>query len=383
MTCTFQSFDKVERFQDLVESVQSCDLCERLCDRRKVMSGRNGSLDSRVLFVAEAPGRLGADRTGIPLYGDRTGNNFENLLGNIGWRREEIFITNAVLCNPKQENGNNGTPTQEEIANCSSYLEMVVSLISPDVVVSLGATALSALGLLSPHGVGLRDGVAESVPWKGTLLFPLYHPGPRATVHRSLIKQRSDFMVLSKLVHPVKGLAPRKKASGGASKVDLEHSSPMQHIAKALLELGGRMTYFKLTKLMYFVDLIALERLGQTVASDLYLRQQEGPWAPKLDAALKPMHGHEILRSFLRGMPVVSLGPSPRFEVRLDDSILDIVRQVYASYGSMSNAQIKVAAYRSAPMRFVLEEERSGKKMLNKPVLNRGKTARDLIEDKP
>lgn len=169
MISSYRSFSKEDRFKDLVESVQHCDICPRLCARRKVLSSANGSLDSKVLFVAEAPGRLGADRTGVPLCGDRTGDNFELLLANIGWRRQDVFITNAVLCNPKQENGNNATPTAEEIGNCSAYLEMVIALVSPDVVVTLGATALTALDLLMPHGIELRQGVAQLVPWRGAL----------------------------------------------------------------------------------------------------------------------------------------------------------------------------------------------------------------------
>jgi uracil-DNA glycosylase len=83
----YKSFSKAARFNDLVESVQHCDLCPRLRGCRKVLSSANGNVESKVLFVAEAPGRLGADRTGVPLFGDRTGDNFEALLGNIGWRR--------------------------------------------------------------------------------------------------------------------------------------------------------------------------------------------------------------------------------------------------------------------------------------------------------
>jgi uracil-DNA glycosylase family 4 len=378
MICSYRSFSKTDRFNDFVESVQHCDLCPRLCDRRKVMSAANGSLNSRVLFVAEAPGRLGADRTGIPLYGDRTGDNFESLLGNVGWRREEVFITNAILCNPKQENGNNGTPTQEEIANCSAYLEMVIALIGPEVVVTLGATALNAMNLLSPHGVELREGVAQAVPWCGTRLFPLYHPGPRAVIHRSLMKQRSDFMLLSKLVHPVKGLVERKKPSRKAPSLPFFGASTMQHVARVLLELGGRMTYFKMTKLMYLVDLFSLEKLGHMVASDIYLRQTEGPWPPDLDKTLQAMQGHEVLRSFARRIPVVALGPSPRFQVQLDDDVLGVISDVYDTYGYMSNAEIKIAVYRTDPMRFVLEEESKGKKMVNNPVLYKDKTAREL-----
>ena len=146
MITAFKSCEKQSRFADMVEAVQHCTLCPRLCNRTKVLSAKNGNLDSRVLFVAEAPGRLGADRTGIPLHGDQTGNNFEKLLGNVGWNREDLFITNAILCNPREENGNNGTPSFDEISNCVYYLAMTIELVNPDVVVSLGATA--------PPGVG-------------------------------------------------------------------------------------------------------------------------------------------------------------------------------------------------------------------------------------
>jgi len=380
MICSYQSFSKMARFNDLVESVQHCDLCPRLYQRRKVLSSANGSPDSKVLFVAEAPGRLGADRTGVPLCGDRTGDNFETLLANIGWRREEIFITNAVLCNPKQENGNNATPTPEEIANCSAYLEMIIALISPDVIVTLGATALNALALISPHGVELREGIARLIPWRNTRFFPLYHPGPRATIHRSPTKQRSDFMLLSKVVHPVNGLIERKKTRAKVPNLFPAGPSLLQQVVRVLLELGGQMTYFKMTKLMYLIDLFSLKRLGRMVASDIYLRQVDGPWPPDLDEALEAMNYHEVRRFFTRRIPMVAPGPSPRFQIQLDDSVLEIISEVYRTYGSMSNAQIKTAVYRTDPMRFIVQEESKGKKMVNKPVLYKNKTAQELAK---
>lgn len=383
MICSYQNFSKAARFSDLIESVQHCDLCPRLCNRRKVLSSANGNVDSKILFVGEAPGRLGADRTGIPLYGDRTGDNFESLLGNVGWKREDIFITNAILCNPKEDNGNNGTPTPEEVANCSAYLEMVITLVHPHVVVTLGTTALTALNLLVPHGIELRDGVAQAVPWRNTLLFPLYHPAPRATIHRSLTKQRSDFMLLAKIVHPIKGLSAPKKPRAKAPSLFPAGASPMQQIARVLLELGGRMTYFKMTKLLYFIDLLSIQRFGRTVASDIYLRQVEGPWPPTVDKSLDAMQGHEVRRFFIRRIPMVAPGPSPRFEVQLDGKVVELISEVYRTYGAMSNADIKTAVYRTDPMRFILQEEAKGKKMVNKPVLYKDKTAKELAEQEP
>ena len=201
-----------------------------------------------MLFVAEAPGRLGAERTGVPLHGDRTGDNFEALLGNVGWKREQVFITNAILCNPQETNGNNGTPTPEEIENCSAYLEMVIALVKPDVVVSLGKTALMALNAISPHGLDLRTGVAQMLPWWRCRVFPLYHPGPRALIHRSLAKQRADFMLLAKLVNPVTGFIVRKKRE--AKPVIVQQLTPLQQAALLILEMKRRLTFFKLTKLL-------------------------------------------------------------------------------------------------------------------------------------
>jgi len=380
MKACFQSFTKQKRFADLVASVQHCDLCSRLCGRTKVLSKANGNLDAKVLFVAEAPGRLGADRTGIPLYGDKTGDNFETLLGNIGWQRSQVFITNAVLCNPREDDGTNGTPTREEIANCSAYLEMTIALIKPDVIVSLGATALKALDLISYHRLQLRESVATLVPWFGTKLFPLYHPGPRAMVHRSLAKQRSDFMRLAKLVHPVEGLRRRKKTRSRSSSLFASGTTPLQQVVRAFLELAGRMTYFKLTKLLYLFDLHAMQSIGHTYASAVYLRQVDGPWAPKLDEALSAMDGYEIRRWFSRRIPMVGVGPSPRERIQLDDDILVIIGEVWGRYGSMGNSAIKSAVYRTGPMRFILAQEGGGKDMRRKAVLYKNKTAADLAD---
>lgn len=376
---TFYSFDKFStacRFEDLIQSVQHCTLCPRLCARRKVLSSANGCVDSKVLFVAEAPGRLGAERTGIPLHGDRTGDNFELLLGNVGWKREQVFITNAILCNPQEEDGNNGTPTQQEVANCSAYLEMVIALVKPDVVVTLGKTALEALKLISPHGIDLRSGVAQMVPWWNRKLFALYHPGPRALIHRSLAKQRADFMLLAKQVHPVGGLStpPRRRALRPV-RMAPQQPTALQQAVLAILEIKDRLTFFKLTKLLYLADLQALRICGHTFAGNIYLRQVDGPWLPNLDTEVKAMDGFEVRRFFAHRLPMVARGPSPRFQSALDDAFLEIISDVVKKYADLSNSQIKTMVYQTEPMRQILREERTGKDMRNKPVLYVGRAA--------
>lgn len=379
MNNNFITFSKNNRFDDLKESIKFCNICSRLCERTKVFSSANGNLDSKVLFIAEAPGRFGADKTGVPLCGDRTGDNFENLLSNIGWQREQIFITNAVLCNPREQNGKNATPTSEEIFNCSFYLDMVITLIKPDIIVTLGATALKALEIISPHGLKLKDKVASIVTWHGLNIFPLYHPGPRALVHRSLAKQRSDFMRLSKIIHPLKGFLVRKRRKLTQQSLFKGGYSPLQQIARTIVEICGRVTYFKLVKMIYLIDIQSLKKFGSTVGSDLYIRQVDGPWPPKLADELRAMNGFEINMNNVGKIQMVSIGPSPRSKIRLNDEILEVIEEITSKCKIMNNSKVKTLVYLTDPMRFILKEEKKGKDMRNKVVLYKNKTIADNL----
>jgi len=159
---------------------------------RRVLTDRNGDWKAKVMFVAEAPGRLGADVTGVPLHGDRTGERFEELLTAMAWKRETIFITNAVLCNARDADGNNDKPSAEEIRNCSPFLQRTVAAIVPFLVIALGRVALDALGALHPHACTLRESCGKVVPWGTKYLGVLYHPSPLAQNHRSWDQQISD-----------------------------------------------------------------------------------------------------------------------------------------------------------------------------------------------
>lgn len=196
-------------FASLSRLVADCRLCPRMEGRTRVLGHQNGPLIARVLFVAEAPGRLGADRLAVPLAGDRTGRTFDLLLGAASIAREDVFITNAVLCNPRDARGNNARPLAAELANCRDHLAAVLRIVQPEWVVSLGAVALQALNLIEPHGLQLRGDVGRPVRWGSGFLVPLYHPGPRALIHRSLDAQRADYRRLGQLVRqPLRSLRP-------------------------------------------------------------------------------------------------------------------------------------------------------------------------------
>ena len=169
-----------------------------MCGRRAVLSGLNGSVDARIMFIGEAPGRKGADRTRVPFSGDQSGVNFDRFLNSIRLRREQIFITSAALCNPRTDSGANRKPTQKELANCSDFLARTIGIINPRVVVTLGSVALEAIKRVHYHQLNLKENAAQIHEWQGRVLIPIYHPSPQVLAsHRREAQQLNDYQVVA------------------------------------------------------------------------------------------------------------------------------------------------------------------------------------------
>ena len=165
-----------------------------------MLSARNGNTSARLLLVAEAPGARGAERTGVPFCGDASGRNFERLLERAGFSRREVFVTNAVICNPQSAGGSNRPPSTAELKACSRWLRATIELIDPEVVAALGAVALAALERIDEHGLKLKRDCARPRRWFDRWLVPLYHPSPRVVAsHRRFEQQVGDWEVLSRL----------------------------------------------------------------------------------------------------------------------------------------------------------------------------------------
>ncbi len=192
--------DAPDTFAALCDDAAACRRCPTMAGRQRILSAANGAVDARVIFIGEAPGRLGGERTGVPFSGDQTGRNFERLLAVAGLTRAEVFVTNAILCNPRDEAGRNRSPSRQELASCRDLLARQLALVAAPLVVTLGAVALGAVGALAAHGLRLREAVGRATPWRGRLLVPLYHPGPRAQLHRDFGQQCADFADLGRLV---------------------------------------------------------------------------------------------------------------------------------------------------------------------------------------
>lgn len=192
-------FDKQADLAELASAVQACVRCPSMAGRTRVLGPANGTAPNRVFFVAEAPGRFGADVTGVPFSGDRAGQNFERLLAIARLERHQVFVTNAVLCNPRDDHDRNRPPRPAEVRNCSGWLRAQLEVVNPAVVVAVGQVALNALALLEPHDLSLASDVATNHPWFGRRLFPVYHPAFRAQRFRNWDQQVHDWTELGSL----------------------------------------------------------------------------------------------------------------------------------------------------------------------------------------
>ncbi|HEX8843137.1 MAG TPA: uracil-DNA glycosylase [Pyrinomonadaceae bacterium] len=202
------SIQKQSQFAALAAEAASCCLCPAMRERRAVLSEHNGRLSASVMFIGEAPGRQGGDRTRVPFSGDQSGRNFARFLSSIGLERDALFITNAVLCNPRGASGANRRPTNCEVSTCSDFLRRQIELIGPRVVATLGAVSLDALRRIEYHDLSLRENAGQVYEWSGRLLVPLYHPSPQVLAsHRREAEQLRDYQAIRRALKRARGRA--------------------------------------------------------------------------------------------------------------------------------------------------------------------------------
>src|SRR6266852_3132799 len=195
---------KQNQFIQLAAEASACVECPAMCERAAVLSELNGPINARVMFIGEAPGRKGADRTRVPFAGDQSGQNLDRYLASIPLTRDQIFITSAALCNPRTPSEANQKPTQAEVANCSGFLKRTIELVNPQVIVTLGSVALDALKRIHYHELTLKEAIGKIHRWNERLLVPLYHPSPQVLAsHRREEAQLRDYQVVAKALRKV------------------------------------------------------------------------------------------------------------------------------------------------------------------------------------
>jgi DNA polymerase len=164
-------------------SDQTCERCPALLASRNRIVHGYGDPGARVIFVGEAPGRHGADRTGVPFSGDKSGRALQRMLIELGLMsgqtpseapRLRCFVTNVARCCPPA----NRMPTPREQSNCASFLDYELDRIDPRVIVPIGLLALRAVGqrYLGAAPPAIRPLHAIPIYAAERVILPLIHP---------------------------------------------------------------------------------------------------------------------------------------------------------------------------------------------------------------
>ncbi len=125
-----------------------------------------GDPDTQVLFIGEAPGFY-ENLERRPFVG-RSGQLLTELINGLGWKREDVYITNIVKRRPPE----NRDPSPHEIAAYSPYLMRQVEIINPKIIAPLGRFSMN---FFLPTAKISRD-QGKILWWENRLIVPLYHP---------------------------------------------------------------------------------------------------------------------------------------------------------------------------------------------------------------
>jgi uracil-DNA glycosylase family 4 len=179
--------------QSIAREISRCRACRKGGTGLPVPG--EGSPDARIVFIGEAPGRE-ESKTGRPFVG-RSGRLLREMIGAIGLRDDEVFITSPVHYLPLQ-----GTPTADMIGHGREHLFRQLAVIDPAVIVLLGATACRAVLDRRVEVAKLHGSTARSE--NRTCLITL-HPAYALRFPKAKAEMLEDFRKLKRLMRGLRG----------------------------------------------------------------------------------------------------------------------------------------------------------------------------------
>ncbi|GAA3244622.1 UdgX family uracil-DNA binding protein [Nonomuraea helvata] len=157
----------------LRHAAAGCEGCGLYRNATQTVFGE-GPKEARFMLVGEVPGDQ-EDRQGHPFVGP-AGRLLDKGLEEAGIERDDVYVTNAVKHFSFTLRGKrriHQKPTAAEITACHPWLDAELSVVRPEVIVVLGATAARSL-LGREFRVTRQRG--EPVPLGDALAVATVHP---------------------------------------------------------------------------------------------------------------------------------------------------------------------------------------------------------------
>jgi uracil-DNA glycosylase family protein len=179
--------------EELKSAAAGCRGCELYADATQTVFGR-GAPHAKIVFVGEQPGDV-EDRQGLPFVGP-AGRLLREAVDDAGIDPTDVYITNAVKHFRFELRGKrriHQNPGPAHITACRPWLVAEFSLLEPELVVILGATAGKAL--LGPS-FRVTQQRGKLMPWPASAQhpadFPVQEIQALATFHPSAVLRADD-----------------------------------------------------------------------------------------------------------------------------------------------------------------------------------------------
>ncbi|WP_445150056.1 uracil-DNA glycosylase [Baekduia sp. Peel2402] len=187
--------ERREALKGLFHEARNCTRCPQLAQTRHTVVFGGGNANADLMFVGEAPGR-NEDERGLPFVG-QAGKLLDQLLGEIGLTRNQVFVTNVLRCRPP----GNRDPHPVEIENCQEWLFGTIEQVQPTIICTLGNFATKLLRG-DPTGIMRIHGRAEErlVGPRRVRLFPVFHPAAALYTPANVEVLRRDFQQIPGLL---------------------------------------------------------------------------------------------------------------------------------------------------------------------------------------
>jgi uracil-DNA glycosylase family 4 len=166
----------------IADEIRECQRCRLARHRTRAVPGE-GDPQTEVVFVGEGPG-FNEDQQGRPFVG-AAGSFLDELIGSVGWRRSDVFITNVVKCRPP----GNRDPEPDEMAACAPYLRRQLEVLDPALVVTLGRFSLGTFmpGARISQVHGTVRAVDPATGARAARALAMYHPA--AALRQGALKE--------------------------------------------------------------------------------------------------------------------------------------------------------------------------------------------------
>jgi uracil-DNA glycosylase family 4 len=194
-----EKLNKIKKIEDEILNLKISPLFLYRTENKYFPVIGEGSLDSKIMFVGEAPGRNEA-KTGKPFCGT-AGKVLDSLLGHIKIKREEIYITNIVKDRPQE----NRDPTPKEIEIYGPFLDRQIEIIQPKVICALGRYSMGYImekfGLknkIEPIGKMHGRSFDTDTSYGPIKIVCLYHPCVAVYNPTKLPELKKDIKILKK-----------------------------------------------------------------------------------------------------------------------------------------------------------------------------------------